>query len=183
MARQLERTIWLFSAAVLLAGAAAASSSLWLHVEVDEGDGAKVKVNLPVSMVEKAVPLLPARAMEEARVAMGDADVALADLRALWQEVKGSPDMTFVTVEDGDETIRVWKEGQWVFVAVRNEDGEEQVDVKLPTVVVDALLAGEELDLEGAVRALVTHGAGEFVTVRDREDRVRVWVDDVPEAK
>jgi hypothetical protein len=167
---------------LLIAGAAAAESSFWLHVKVDEGDGAKVTVNLPVSILEKAMPMIPAHELNHARIGVEDADVELEDLRALWQEIKSSPDMTFVTVEDTDEHVRVWKEKQWVYVEVRDGEGAESVDVKIPEGVVDALLAGEEIDVEAAVRALVDHGAGDFVTVRDESDTVRVWVDDIPEA-
>jgi hypothetical protein len=166
----------------LLAGAAAAESNLWLHVKVDEGEGAKVTVNLPVSILEKAMPMIPAHELDHARIGVEDADVELEDLRALWEEIKSSPDMTFVTVEDAGEHVRVWKEKQWVYVEVRDDDGGEAVDVKIPEGVVDALLAGEEIDVEAAVRALVDQGAGEFVTVRDENDTVRVWVDDIPEA-
>ncbi len=48
--------------------------------------------------------------------------------------------------------------------------------------VIDAFLAGEEFDLKAAVRALVDHGNGELVEVRDHRDHVRVWVDRVAEA-
>lgn len=164
------------------AGGIHAASDLWLHVRVDEGDGAKVTVNLPFSMVEKAIPMLPKHEFHHAHIAGEGVDVDLEDMRELWQEVKESPDMTFVTVEDGDEHVRVWKENNWVYVAVRDESGPETVDVKIPESVVDALLSGEEIDVEAAVRALVAHGEGEFVTVRDRDDTVRVWVDSTPEA-
>ena len=77
----------------------------------------------------------------------------------------------------------MWKEEGWVYVEVRDEKGPEKVNVKIPQAVVDALLAGDEIDLEAAVRALVEHGEGDFVTVSERDDSVRVWVDDVPEAE
>jgi len=167
----------------VIAGAASATPDLWLHVKVDEGAGAKVTVNLPVSMIEKAIPLLPMHELHHARIGDGDMSVELEDLRQLWQEVKGSPDMTFVTVEDGEKRVRVWKESGWVYVEVRDEEGPEKVDVRIPQAVVDALLAGDEIDLEAAVRALVEHGKGDFVTVSERDESVRVWVDDIPEAE
>jgi hypothetical protein len=177
------RVLGVFFSVAVMAAAANAAGDLWLHVKVDEGDGAKVTVNLPVSIIEKAIPMLPAHQLHHARLSGEHADIELEDLRELWQEVRDSPDMTFVTVEDGDENVRVWKKNGWVYVEVRDEDGPESVDVKVPLAVVDALLAGEEIDIEGAVRALVEHGEGEFVTVSDRDDNVRVWVDDTPEAE
>ncbi|MDH3255868.1 MAG: hypothetical protein OEM62_12800, partial [Acidobacteriota bacterium] len=110
MKREYRPILGLFLACAVIAGAASAASDLWLHVKVDEGDGAKVTVNLPVSMIEKAIPMLPMHALQHASIGDGDMHVELEDLRQLWQEVKGSPDMTFVSVEDGGESVRVWKE-------------------------------------------------------------------------
>lgn len=177
------RVLGAFFALAVMAAGVSAADDLWLHVKVDEGGGAKVTVNLPVSIIEKAIPLLPAHELHQARIATDHADIELEDLRGLWQEVKDSPDMTFVTVEDDSENVRVWKKSNWVYVEVRDEKGPESVDVKVPMAVVDALLAGDEIDIEGAVRALVDHGEGEFVTVSDRDDNVRVWVDATPEAE
>ena len=177
------RVLGVFFSLAVMAAAVNAAGDLWLHVKVDEGDGAKVTVNLPVSIIEKAIPLLPVHELHHARISGEHADIELEDLRELWQEVSSSPDMTFVTVEDGGETVKVWKKSDWVYVEVRDEDGPESVDVKVPMAVVDALLSGEEINIEAAVRALVEHGEGEFVTVSDRDDNVRVWVDDTPEAE
>jgi hypothetical protein len=176
------RVLGVFFSLAVMAGAASAAGDLWLHVKVDEGDGAKVTVNLPVSIIEKAIPMLPVHDLHHARIANGEMNVEFEDIRELWQEVRDSPDMTFVTAEDDTEKVRVWKKSNWVYVEVRDEEGPESVDVKVPLAVVDALLAGDEIDIEGAVRALVEHGEGEFVTVSDRDDNVRVWVDDTPEA-
>ncbi len=179
-ARALTLTAVLFAAAA----ATAAADDLWLHVRVDEERGGKVTVNLPLALIEKAIPLLPE---EHARHLHFDAhriDSDLADLRAMWREVRDSPDMTFVTVEEDDETVRVWKEGGYLHVRVRERGDETSVDVRVPAAVVDALLSGEgeELDLEAAIDALVAQGEGDLVTVRDRDDQVRVWVDRVAEA-
>jgi hypothetical protein len=45
------------------------------------------------------------------------------------------------------------------------------------------LLSGEEVDLTAAMQALAKRGSGELVTVRDRSDNVRVWIDEIPEAR
>jgi hypothetical protein len=89
------------------------------------------------------------------------------------------PDMTFVTVEDRGENVRVWKQGGYLMVEVREHGDESTVDVRIPGSVVDALLSGEgdELDVAAALTALAAHGEGELVTVNDSRDRVRIWVD------
>ncbi len=169
---------------LLAAGAAAASDQLWLHVRVDEGDGAKVSVNLPISMVEHALPMIPSHHFHGGEVEFDDWRMEVEELRRLWAEIKASPDMTFVTVEDGSDKVRVWKEGDYLLVSV-NEHGGDQVDVRIPATVIDALLSGEgdELDIRAALQALVDAGEGELVTVSGGNDRVRVWVDRFAEAE
>ena len=162
--------------------AIAADEGLWLHVRVDEAGGAKVTVNLPLALIEKAIPLLPDAHARHLHFDHHDIDADMEDLREMWREVRNSPDMTFVTVEEHDETAKVWKKDGTVFIQVRGDHGDESVDVRLPVGVVDAFLGGDELDLRAAVRALVDQGDGEFVEVRDDEDHVRVWVDRRSEA-
>ncbi len=167
---------------IVLMGAAASvsvASDLWLHVRVDEAEGAKVSVNLPLSMVEKALPMIPEDHLEHGRLVFDDWQVTMEELRDLWQEVKAGPDMTFVTVEDGDQQVRVWKEGDYFLVSVREDEDTTKVDVRVPSAVVDALLSGEgsEMNLHAAIEALVDSGEGELVTVSDANNQVRVWVD------
>lgn len=165
----------------------ATAADLWLHVRVEENDGAKVKVNVPVSMLEKAIAMVPLEHLEHGRIHLDDCceDLTPAELRELWQEIKDSPDMTFVTVEEDDESVRVWKESGYLKVHVRDHDDQEVVDVQVPLRVVDALLSGDQddLNIEAAIQALVEEGEGELVTVSGEDERVRVWVDNIAEAE
>ncbi|MDH3402979.1 MAG: hypothetical protein OES32_01120 [Acidobacteriota bacterium] len=176
--------IWALTA-VLSAGVAAADSDLWLHVKVDEAGGAKVLVNLPIGIVEKAMTMIPAEEWNHGHIMIdGGHHWSISDLRELWQEVGATPDMTFVTVEDEGDRVRVWKEGGYLKVRAVEGDGTD-VDVQIPSRVVDALLSGdgEELNIRAAIEALAAEGEGELVTVNDDNDRVRVWVDHVAEAE
>lgn len=158
-----------------------AASNLWLHVTVDEGAGAKVSVNLPLALAEKALPMLPLGDELSWRHHRRHHGLDLEEMRELWAEVKNSPDMAFVTVEEDDETVKVWKKAGFVYVEVRADDGDEKVDVKIPLAVVDAIFAGDEINLTAAVQALAESGGGDLVSVEDGNDRVRVWIDDTPE--
>ena len=88
-----------------------------------------------------------------------------------------------MTVEEDDEKVRVWKEAGYLMVSVVEHDGEN-VEVRVPARVVDALLSGEgnELDLVAALEALVDEGEGQLVTVTGDDENVRVWVDRIAEA-
>jgi hypothetical protein len=76
--------------------------------------------------------------------------------------------------------VRVAKAGGYLLVKVQEGKGKsEKVDIKIPFSVVEALLSGEqdELDVLAAVRALSAHGDTELVTVTDKSETVRIWVD------
>ena len=169
------------AAIVLVVGTvdAAPDSSLWLHVRVDEDEGTKVKINLPINMVPKMISIGPVSDhFENGKIRLDDKEISVAELREIWLDIKDSPDMTFVTVEDVDETVKVWKEAGDLRVEVRGSD-DETVDVRVHVSVVDALLSGQEdeLDISAAVAALAEVGAGELVTVSQTDQTVRVWID------
>ncbi len=184
----MKRTIVAFALAALALGPAAvpvaAETDLWLHVKVEENEDTRVTVNLPMSVVGKALPMLPQEHFRGGHLHMEHMQMEVAQLRELWREVQNSPDATFVTVEEGDESVRVWKESGYLMVSVVDGHGGENVEVRVPARVVDALLSGEgeELDLVAALEALVDEGEGQLVSVTGDSERVRVWVDRVAEA-
>jgi len=160
------------------------ASELWFHVQVRDGESTSVHVNLPLRLIEKALPMIP---RDEIHIDSGGVEIdgvewSMEDLRELWAEIRDSPDMTFISVDDVDENVRVSKSGEHMLVTVDEleEDGD-RVNVKIPLSVVEALLAGDgdELRIEDAVRALADHGAGDLVTVESDSESVRVWIDDI----
>lgn len=177
----------LLLAALPLTAAPATAEDLWLHVAVDEGpEGARVRVNLPLSMAETALGMIPEEEMRNGRIRIDESDLSIAELRQLWNELQTSPDATFVEVEEADERVLVSKSGGYLLVTVHGSgDQTQRVEAKIPAAVVDALLSGEgeELDLTAAIRALAAHGAGELVTVTDDATQVRVWVDGLAEMR
>lgn len=187
------KAIWITAAlALTLAGAASAASDLWLHVKVDEGreGGSKVRVNVPISVVRKALAAVPDKEMRNGKIVLKDEEITVAELREMWAAVQDSPDATFVTVDGPEENVRVAKDGRYLVVRTdergnRRDGWGSQVDVRVPVTVVEALLSsgGEELDLVAAIEALARHGEGELVTVTDDQDTVRVWVDRSAESR
>ncbi len=157
------------------------ASDRWFHVRVEEDSGAEVNVNLPLSLIESAIKLVPEEAGEEVYIELNEEGFDVDELRQLWQEVRNTADATFLTVKDHGTTVEVRKEGNY-FVAETVEGTEygAQVNVRFPLEVVDALFSGPRgtLDLAAAIRALAEVGDGDMVTIQDRDARVRVWVDD-----
>lgn len=174
-------------AALVASGAAllgATENDLWLHVKVEENSDTKVTVNLPMSLVGKALPMLPQEHFDGGQMHLDEMDMSISEMRELWQEVQNTPDVTFVTVEEKNEKVRVWKEGGYLLVSVDEGDGGDDVQVRVPARVVDALLSGEgdELNLIAAMEALVEEGEGQLVTVTGDNENVRIWVDRIAEA-
>jgi hypothetical protein len=173
--------------ALCAAAGTAAADDLWLHVAVDEGpEGARVRVNLPLAMAETALGMIPEEELRGGKVRFEDSELTVGELRQLWNELQTAPDATFVEVEETDQRVQVSKSGGYMLVkAFEGGEKNQQVDVRIPAAVVDALLSGdgEELDIAAAVRALASHGAGELVTVTDDETKVRVWVDGLAEMR
>ncbi len=177
---------------VLAGQRSSAAEGKWLHVRIDgqseeTGKSEIVRVNLPLSMMSKALPLLKEQAMKEdgQKIELGDEEYDLAQLRQLWQAAKDTGDAEFVTVESEEESVKVARRGGLFLITVRGngtaEEAEkhEAVDVKIPIDVVDALLSGsgEELNFEAAIEALSRHSESDLIVVNDGTDRVRIWVD------
>ncbi len=179
------------AALLVFSTAPAATSGQWLHVAVDEqgADGAVVRVNVPIELVTKILPLVHHEGLSGGKIKMnvGDEPMSAADLRAILDAVRSSRDGEYVTVDGPKEKVRVAKRGGFLLIQA-NESGEGQqtVDVKVPLAVVDALLTGtqgDELNVAAAIEALARHGSGDIVTVKDDHSHVRIWIDSDESAK
>ncbi len=175
----------LVPAAAMAGKKPADESGPWIHVEVREGGGedASVNINLPLALAEAALLATDGILKEHMHIDLEDEDggLSVSDLRQIWKAARDAGDAEFVTVQEGDETVRVRREGRFVLVDVDAKDEDaEHVRVRMPVSVMDALLAGEgeELDLAAAVSGLREMGEGELVRVEDGGDVVRIWIDD-----
>jgi hypothetical protein len=179
----------IMTASVLLLVAAttvmAAPPDQWIHVRVvNAGDkGETVRINVPMSFAEAVLPSLCAEKLREGKVKFGS-EFGDVDLRAILQAVRDSPDNEFVTVEKKDESVRVSKAGGNLLIKVRQKHAgknadNENVDVKVPLTVVQAILSGKkgELDVLAGIRALSAQGNMELVTVNGQSENVRIWTD------
>ncbi len=167
----------------------AAAAERWLHVSIEDGSGAKagerVRVNLPLSVAEKVLPAVQVDRFKHGKVKLEECEMNGTDLRAVLEAVKDARDGEFVTVEGTDGNVRVSKSKGYLVAKVTEGKGNHaRVDVRLPMVVLEALLSGakDELDLTAGIRALAAHGDTVLVTVKDEDSFIRVWVDSKNEA-
>lgn len=170
---------------LLLAGTspAAAQAKPWIHVQVEEARGAKVHVNVPLSLVEIALKAAPQPIFDKDKIHIGRHGTSLkvSDMRRMWEELKAAGETDFVRVQDEaeGETVTVARKGDLVQVRVEGTKKAEKVMVDVPVSLVDALFAGEgeELDIRGALSEL-SKRRGDIVRVEDSKDTVRIWIDE-----
>ena len=161
--------------------APAAKADRWLHVKVEDSkSGEKVRVNVPLRVAEAILPALNLDVIKNGRIRMEEIHTHGVDLRAVLEAVRTLDDGEFVTVESQEETVRVSKEGRFLLANIqeRGEQGE-QVAVKVPLALIDALLSGEkdELNITAAIRALNELGDEVYVAVTSADETIRIWVD------
>ena len=186
----MKTALW---AAVVAAGAmsgasgrvaASDSGTGWLHVRVEEqGKNTRVRVNLPLTVVEAALKAAPETVAAEGKIHIGGRHgrhLSVAELRDAWAQLKNGGDSELVSVEgeDGD-LVTVARRGDMVQVRVNDPGDGDQVRVDVPTAVVDALLSapGEELNVRAAMSEL-RKMKGEIVSVKDKDSTVHVWIDE-----
>lgn len=160
---------------------AQAQSDAWIHVRVVENDeGQKVSVNVPVALAQVALEVAPRDIMEKGRLKLREKDISVADLRRLWAQLKLSGDADFVTVEEKDKTVRVARAGDYLHVDVSEQsEKNEKVQIRMPLAVVDALLSGEGESINiGAALDQLKGQRGEIITIEGSENQVRIWIDE-----
>jgi hypothetical protein len=162
----------------------------WLHVRVDEhGKSSKVRVNVPLTVVEAALEAAPHKIVDQGRIKIdlghGDHDgeghhhLSLAEMRKIWASLKDAGDTEIVSVEEEDETVKVARKGDLVQVRVSRPNGKEEVHVDVPVGLVDAVLAGtgDSVDVKAVIRELRGQ-RGDIVRVNDENSAVRIWIDE-----
>ena len=167
-------------ALVALPAAPVQADTPWIHIRVEEAKKqSKVKVNLPLSVVEVALEAAPGLIEEHARIDFGDEKFQVENLRKLWQELSGVGDAEFMTVESEEENIRIVRRGDFVQVFVNNMKDGEEVTIEVPVSLVDAALSGEgnEINIKAAIAELKKQ-RGNIVTVSEPDTSVRIWIDE-----
>jgi hypothetical protein len=169
----------ILASAALAGGAVSASDERWIHVRVDETDGAKgrVDIQVPVGMVSSLLPALKGK-HAHGSINVDCKDVDLAELRGYWNAVRSAKDGDYVNVHDDDSDVRISKSGGFLRLTVDEKDRGGRVRMKVPLPLVDAAFAGgDAIDLEALAHALAKVPVGELLTVDDDDSHVRIWID------
>lgn len=169
------------------AATAADTESLWIHIRVLDSKDGRVSINLPISVVERMGNVMPSDSKGNGKLRFHDEDITVSEMREIWNELRKHPDATFITVDEADSKVRVAKIAGNLVVRAhdRTAGRDEQVEMKIPGPVVDALLSapGEQLNMGAALKALARQGEGEIVTVTGDGETVRIWIDSSAESQ
>jgi hypothetical protein len=164
----------------LPAVARAQAASPWIHVRVEESKNAsRVHVNLPLTVVQAALEAAPEVIESQGKIHLGkEHGLKIEDVRRIWKELEAAGDAELVTVEDGSETVKVWRKSDQIHVHVQDQ-GKEEVVVEVPVSLVSAALSGEgdTINVKAAIAELQKQ-RGDIVSVKDEDATVRVWIDD-----
>ena len=160
---------------------AADTDNLWIHIRVLDAKDGRVSINLPISVVERMGNVMPSDTGEQGRLRFNDEDITVSEMREIWAKLRKHPDATFITIDERDSRVRIGKVAGNLVVRAheRGAGRDEQVEMKIPGPVVDALLSapGEQLNVGAAMKALAREGEGEIVTVTGDGETVRIWID------
>ena len=166
-----------------LAGGRAAASDddiIWMRVQVNDqgGEHTKVRVNLPLSLIEVVVDSIDRREF----MAELEGKHPSLDIPKLWRQIRGMEGDEFVTVESDQEHIRVWKDKDFFRINVRAEKSEEaSVEVQIPLVVMDYLfdnLKEKTFSFQEMVEKLRGHLPLTLVQARHGEEHVKIWLEE-----
>lgn len=179
------RSVGLALAALTLSGAAASAASrgeedvIWMRVEVSKegAENPKVKVNLPLSLIEVVVDSIDKREFM-AQIEEGHPSL---DIPKLWRSLRKMEGEDFLTVETDNEAVRVWKQDDLFRISVREGGASEPtIQVKIPLAIMDYLFESksDELSFENLVNQLRGHLPLTLVTVDKDDERVRIWLEE-----
>jgi hypothetical protein len=179
------RKTGLFLAVFLAMGAfIQAQSTEWLHVHVqDPNKEETVRINMPISIMETLLPMVQEEAIREGKFHFNDHNISKSELKKLWSAIKKEGDTDYMTIEKPGEKVVVSMQGKF-FVVQTVKGSRDNVDIRIPAAVMDAMLSGpgEELDLMAAVKALRESGVKDIITVKGDDATVRVWIDNNKQA-
>jgi hypothetical protein len=198
----LSATFVLAAPALLPAVTSAQTSSTtkdqWIHIRVVSKDnsGETVRVNVPIELAEKVLPVINKENLRNGKVHIDSAHLDDVDFRALLDAIRTSKDGEYVTIQGHENDVRVAKSAGYLYIHVTDKTAanspdskdksakssanhESKVEIKVPMKVVDALFSAgkDELDVVAALRALSNNGDTELVSVKDDENTVRIWID------
>ncbi len=144
-----------------------------IHFEDNNGEGMKIDVSLPLSLIETIQPnieqaLLTAR--EEGRMEM--------DFAAIWQAVKDAGPTEFVEINSQDADVKVSTTQTHLVIDIHEKKDGNDIHVTVPLALGDALFTDiDNIDYQGIVESLLAMEGQDLVRITGKNMNGRVWID------
>ncbi len=164
--------IALLSIPVLLIGLLMSSSCV--VVDVQQADGPRILVPVPLFAARAALAFAPSEARQ---VNVPEIAEYHALAISIIDELMDAPDGVLVEVRDRSEHVLVEKVGDLIEISVDGED--ETVCVKVPlSAVADVLdsFDGGKLETRDVLAALSSISTRDLVHVKTKDEEVKVWI-------
>jgi hypothetical protein len=164
-------------AAVPLAMASVVAGTGVVVVDVKEADGTRIVVPVPLLLAETAAHLVPAHATRQAMKNMEEARRYLPVAEEVMAAIAEAPDAELVSVDDGDEHVRIHKVGDEIQIRVTGR--REKVSVNVPIDLVQKTLREVhhgKMYPEDFVGLLRQARMTDLVDVVDGDDHVKISV-------
>lgn len=149
----MKKAVGIVVALLLLAGTMVAQTTeKRLHIKID--------ISVPQEMIQKTLPTINRGRLQDGKIHVGPAQANGVDWGMIVMMMRNGKDNDFMTLDSGANHVRVGKVGANLVVKATNDQhAGQEAELTLPFTVLDGLLsAGKgELDLLGAIDALVTH--------------------------
>lgn len=146
-------------------------------VDVKEKDGTHIVVPIPLVLAQVAATMAPPDATHRAMRGMERARKFLPLAEEIVAAVADAPDAELVSVDDGDEHVRISKAGREI--QVRVDGRREHVRVNVPIEMVQDTLSKARhgrLYPEDVVAMLRSARMTDLVDVQDGDDHVKVSI-------
>ncbi|HEY3174290.1 MAG TPA: hypothetical protein VGK94_00870 [Candidatus Polarisedimenticolia bacterium] len=166
-----------------VAGAPARASDkeiIWMRVQVFDqgGEHAKVKINLPLSLIEVVIDSIDKREF----MAELEEEHPSLDIQKLWRQIRKMEGDDFVTIESDKENVRVWKDKEFFRINVREAGFDEpNIEVKLPLAIMDYVFEKADersFSFQELVEQLRGHLPLTLVQVKHGEENVKIWLEE-----
>ncbi len=154
----------------------AEEETVWLRIEVRSDDQPQVKIRVPISLIEVMVDSVDKREF----LRHLEAGHHSLDISRIWHEVRHMDLEEFVTVESEDESLRVWKDREFLRVDASGSRAHGTVAVKIPLDLLDYLFdaEGSEFSFQEMIERIRDHLPLVMVEVESDEESVKIWLEE-----
>ena len=180
--RNSNKLLSLVLASALLAGlpgALATAAVTTLHIEVLEDDEVKLRMEMPVAIIEAAANSFHIPDFDHMEIFEELEDEGI-DVRSFWEQVREMHINEFFTLTSEDADIRAWREDGLFRLSIDAHDRHEgaQVEIRIPEALMDIIVEDDNLQPGDLIEALQDFGPMTLVEVEtDDGESVRVWMD------